>query len=83
MYSNTQGLDFWSGNGFILLILSSSTTTISPFSTSLINFAPTISNAQVSEAKINEFFNFPIIRGLIPKGSLTPTSFLFVSNTNA
>jgi hypothetical protein len=29
-------------------------TTISPFSTSLKNLAPTISNAQVSEAKINE-----------------------------
>ena len=28
-----------------------------------------------------EFFNFPITKGLIPKGSLTPTSFLFVNKT--
>ena len=35
---------------------SPSTTTISPLSTSLINFAPTISRAHVSEANINEFF---------------------------
>ena len=53
-------------------------TTISPFSTSLTNVAPTISRAQVSDAKMYEFFNFPITNGLIPKGSLTPTNFLFV-----
>ena len=38
-------------NGLILSSFSFSTNTISPFSTSLINFAPIISNAQVSDAK--------------------------------
>ena len=38
--------------GEILFILPSSITIISPLLTSLINFAPTISRAQVSEAKI-------------------------------
>ena len=46
------------------------------------NLAPTISNAHVSDAKIKSF-NFPITKGLIPKGSLTPTSFLFVNKTKA
>ena len=36
----------------MLSFFSFSTNTISPFSTSLINLAPTISKAQVSEAKI-------------------------------
>ena len=36
------------------------------------NFAPIISKAQVSDVNTYEFFNFPITRGLIPKGSLTP-----------
>ena len=47
-----------------------SITTISPFSTSLTKVAPTISNAQVSDAIIYESFNFPITKGLIPNGSL-------------
>ena len=62
----------------MLFILLFSTTTISPFSTSLTNDAPTISKAHVSEAKINDSFNLPITNGLIPKGSLTPISFLLV-----
>ena len=45
------------------------------------NVAPTMSSAHVSDAKIKEFFNFPITKGLIPNGSLTPTNFLFVINT--
>ena len=51
MYSKTQGLIFFGGKGLILSILLSSIKTISPFSTSLINFAPIMSNAQVSDAK--------------------------------
>ena len=45
---------------------------ISPFSTSLINLAPIISKAQVSDARTYEFLIFPKTKGLIPKGSLTP-----------
>ena len=67
-----QGLIFFGGNGFKDFISLFSIQTISPFSTSLINFAPIISNAHVSEAKTYEFFNFPITKGLIPRGSLTP-----------
>ena len=37
-----------------------------------------MSNAQVSDAKIYEFFSFPKTKGLIPKGSLAPINFLFV-----
>ena len=68
IYSKTQGLGFCLGKGLIDLNFSFSTITISPFSTSLIKDAPTISKAQVSDAKMNEFFNFPITKGLIPKG---------------
>ena len=60
-----------------------SITTISPFSTSLTNFASTISNAQVSDAKIYELPNLPITSGLIPRGSLIPINFLFVKITKA
>ena len=52
MYSKIQGLGLIKGNGFILSIVFSVMTTISPFSTSLINFAPIISKAQVSDVKI-------------------------------
>ena len=69
MYSNIQGRAFCLGNGLMLLISLFSITTISPFSTSLTNFAPTMSNAQVSDARIYDSFNLPITRGLIPKGS--------------
>ena len=71
------------GNGLILLSLPPSMTTTSPFSTSLINLAPIISRAQVSDAKTYELFNLPNTRGLIPKGSLNPISFLFVIMTKA
>ena len=52
MYSKTHGLGFTGGNGFTLSIPSSVMTTISPFSTSRTKFAPIISNAQVSEARM-------------------------------
>ena len=81
MYSNIQGRAFCLGNGLMLLILLFSITIISPFSTSLTNFAPTMSNAQVSDARIYESFYLPITKGLIPKGSLTPIIFLFVIMT--
>ena len=57
--------------------------TISPFSTSLTNFAPIMSNAQVSEANIYDLFNFPITKGLIPNGSLTPIRVFWVKKTSA
>ena len=47
-----QGLGFCFGKGFTDFNLLFSIITISPFSTSLIKFAPTISNAHVSEARI-------------------------------
>ena len=71
------------GKGLILFIFTFSITTISPFSTSLTNFAPIISRAQVSEANMYEFYNFPNIKGLIPKGSLAPIRVLFASITKA
>ena len=51
IYSKTHGLAFCFGKGLTLLISLFSITTISPFSTSLTNLAPTISKAQVSDAK--------------------------------
>ena len=71
------------GKGFMLSNLSFSIKTISPFSTSLINFAPIISSAHVSDANTKLFFNFPITNGLIPYGSLTPIRVLCVITTNA
>ena len=52
MYSKTHGLCFCLGKGLIVLMLLFSTITISPFSTSLTKLAPTISKAQVSDAKM-------------------------------
>ena len=78
MYSKIHGLAFCLGNGFIEFSSPFSIIIISPFSTSLMKVAPTISKAQVSEAKMYEPFNLPITNGLIPIGSLTPTNFLFV-----
>ena len=52
IYSKIQGLSLILGKGFILSIPFSLIRTISPFSTSLTNFAPIISRAQVSEVKI-------------------------------
>ena len=72
MYSKTHGLCFFAGKGLMLFNSLFSMQTISPFSTSLTNFAPIMSNAQVSEANIYDLFNFPITKGLIPNGSLTP-----------
>ena len=42
-----------------------------------------MSKAQVSEANTYELPNFPITKGLIPKGSLIPISFLLVRITSA
>ena len=68
MYSKTQGLTFLCGKGLILSNLSSSIRTISPFSTSLINLAPIISNAQVSDATHNFFLIFQLLVVLCHKG---------------
>ena len=57
--------------------------TISPFSTSLTNLAPIMSKAQGSESKTYDSWSLPIIKGRIPKGSLTPINFLFVRIVNA
>ena len=65
-----QGLGLCFENGFTDSIFPFSTIMISPFSISLMNLAPTISRAQVSDAKIYELLSFPITKGLIPKGSL-------------
>ena len=78
-----QGLGFCVGKGLILFISLFSITTISPFSISLTNLAPTISKAHVSEAKMYESFNLPKTKGLIPKGSLIPINFLLVISTRA
>ena len=51
------------------------TTTISPGFTSLINSAPHISNAQLSEANTISSPNFPIHNGLNPCGSLQAINF--------
>ena len=64
-----QGLGFCGGNGLMDLIFSFFTITISPLSTSLKNFAPMMSRAQVSEAKTNELFFYQLPK-LIPNGSL-------------
>ena len=53
--------------------------TISPFSTSLTNFAPIISRAQVSEVIIYDLFSLPITNGRIPNGSLIPIKLLLDS----
>ena len=44
---------------------------------------PNIENAHVSEASTGAPFKSPKTKGLIPKGSLTPISFLFVKTTKA
>ena len=60
------------GKGLLLSTLLSFITTTSPFSISRINFAPIMSSAQVSEARINAFLNLPKTSGRIPNGSLAP-----------
>ena len=77
MYSNEQS-DFSFFSVCISMLRSpfSSITTISPGSTSLMNFAPTASNAQVSEAITYISLVLPITSGLNPLGSLTPINFL-------
>ena len=66
MYSKMHGLFLIFGKGFRLSSLFSVITTISPFSTSRINFAPIISNAQVSDASTYELSILPITKGRIP-----------------
>ena len=51
------------GKGLLLSTLLSLITTTSPFSISRINFAPIMSSAQVSEARINAFLNLPKTSG--------------------
>ena len=78
MRSKIQGLSGILLKGLIDSIPFSVMIIISPFSTSLTYLAPIISNAHVSEANTGEPFLSPKTSGLIPKGSLTPISFLFV-----
>ena len=78
-----QGRNLAFGKGLILSSPSSVITITSPGSISLINFAPIISSAHVSEANIFAPSNSPKMRGLIPKGSLAPINFLLVNTTNA
>ncbi|AHX06987.1 hypothetical protein ECHLIB_0954 [Ehrlichia chaffeensis str. Liberty] len=69
-YSKIQKLDFCFLNGKELVkVLPWSIVMNSPGNTSLINWAPTISRAQVSEATIYELSNIPNTSGLIPAGS--------------
>ena len=77
-----QGLSAIFLKGLIDSIPVSVITIISPFSISRTYFAPIISKAHVSEAKTGEPFLSPRTKGLIPKGSLTPISFLFVKITS-
>ena len=67
----------------MLSIPSSVIITTSPGSISLTKSAPIISKAQVSEHKIYEPSKLPKTSGLIPRGSLAPINFLFVSITRA
>ena len=78
-----QGRFFISGKGLILSMFSPEITTTSPFSISLTNFAPMISNAHVSEDKMNRFSSLPKINGRIPRGSLAPINLSSVNATNA
>ena len=55
-------------NGLYDFTPSLSITTISPFTISLSNLAPIISNAQVSEEIILAFPSDPKTKGLIPRG---------------
>src|SRR5437868_1995638 len=71
------------GNGLCECMPSSSNTTISPFSTSRTYFAPMMSRAQVSEARIGCPSSLPMTSGRMPKGSRAPSSFLLVRPTNA
>ena len=59
----------------MLLIPLSVITTISPFSISLINFAPIISKEHVSEVSIGDPSSSPKTNGLIPNGSRIPINF--------
>ena len=68
IYSKTHGLCFCLGKGLTLLNKLFSIITISPFSTSLIKVAPTISKAHVSEASMNVSL-ISQLQGLIPNGS--------------
>ena len=72
-----HGLSLILGKGLILSNPLSVIMTISPFSTSLINFAPIISKAHVSEAKTYDLLSLPTTSRRIPNGSLIPIKFLF------
>ena len=53
-------------------------TTTSPFSMSRTNFAPMMSSAQVSDARIRQPSSSPSTSGRMPSGSRAPISFLLV-----
>jgi hypothetical protein len=83
MYSKMHGRGVMGGNGLCECIPSSSNTTTSPFSTSRTYFAPMMSSAQVSEARIGYPSSLPITSGRMPSGSRAPMSFLLVRPTKA
>ena len=83
MYSKMQGRGGIGGNGLCECTPSSSKTTTSPFSTSRTYFAPMMSSAQVSEARIGQPSSLPSTSGRMPSGSRAPISFLLVRPTNA
>ena len=77
-----QGLSGDFLKGFIDSIPLSVITITSQFSISRTYFAPIISRAHVSEANTGDPSLSPNTNGRIPKGSLTPISFLFVKITS-
>ena len=72
MCSNIHELQFFSVDLKIDWIPFSLIRTASPGSISLMNFAPRLSNAQLSDASINPSFKLPTHKGLTPNGSLIP-----------
>ncbi len=81
MYSKMQGRGGLAGNGLWLCAPRSSNTMISPGSTSLTYFAPMMSSAQVSDARIGQPSSSPSTSGRMPSGSRAPISFLLVIDT--
>ena len=75
-----HGLSLILGKGLILSNPLSVIMTISPFSTSLINFAPIISKAHVAEAKTYDLLSLPTTSGRIPNGSLIPIKISICQN---
>ena len=82
MYSKMQGRGGFGGNGLWLCAPRSSNTMTSPGSTSRTYFAPMMSSAQVSDARIGQPSSSPSTSGRMPSGSRAPISFLLVSDTS-